>query len=202
MKRHIALAAAFAAVTAVGLAAQTASQTTEPAAGATKGQMVVYTGCIQSGAQSGSTAAAGSSAFILANPVVSASGSTSTSPTTTSPTTPPSATPPSSTPPTTAPPTSTPPSTTTPPTTSAPTPTEPPAATAGAVGTSGLSTVAGFRLVGGQPDTLKGLENQRVEIRGTFQSDMGASSAASDSAMRTLRVTSVRPVSGDCGAAK
>jgi hypothetical protein len=60
----------------------------------------------------------------------------------------------------------------------------------------------GIRL-SGQPDTLKGLENQRVEIRGTFQGDSSdAASASSSSAMRTLRITSIRPVSGDCGADK
>jgi hypothetical protein len=63
----------------------------------------------------------------------------------------------------------------------------------------------GIRL-SGQPDTLKGLENQRVEIRGTFQGDSAgaasSSSSSSSSAMRTLRITSIRPVSGDCGADK
>jgi hypothetical protein len=50
---------------------------------------------------------------------------------------------------------------------------------------------------------LKGLENQRVEIRGTFQGDStGAAASSSSSAMRTLRITSIRPVAGDCGAAK
>jgi len=52
----------------------------------------------------------------------------------------------------------------------------------------------------GQTDSLKGLENQRVELRGTFDDTASTTSAASDSAMRTLRITSIRPVPGDCGA--
>ena len=36
-------------------------------------------------------------------------------------------------------------------------------------GTSGTGSASGYLLSGGQADTLKGLQNQRVEIRGTFQ---------------------------------
>jgi hypothetical protein len=66
-----------------------------------------------------------------------------------------------------------------------------------------MSSAGSIRL-SGQPDTLKGLENQRVEIRGTFQGDSAgaAASSSSSSAMRTLRITSIRPVPGDCGAGK
>jgi hypothetical protein len=67
------------------------------------------------------------------------------------------------------------------------------------VGTSGAAATSGYRLMG-QTDSLKGLENQRVEIRGTFDDTASTTSAASDSAMRTLRITSIRPVPGDCGA--
>jgi len=69
-------------------------------------------------------------------------------------------------------------------------------------GTSGTASTAGY-LLSGQPDTLKGLQNQRVEIRGTFQETAGASTGSATStgaAMRTLRITSIRPVPGDCGA--
>jgi hypothetical protein len=59
-------------------------------------------------------------------------------------------------------------------------------------------------MLSGQADTLKGLENQRVEIRGTFQdsASSGATGTATTTgaAMRTLRITSIRPVPGDCGA--
>jgi hypothetical protein len=67
------------------------------------------------------------------------------------------------------------------------------------VGTSGAAQSSGYRLMG-QTDSLKGLENQRVEIRGTFDDATGAASAASSESMRTLRITSIRPVPGDCGA--
>jgi hypothetical protein len=55
-------------------------------------------------------------------------------------------------------------------------------------------------LTGGQSDTLRGLENQRVEIRGTFENGAGAASPASTSSMRSFRITSIRPIPGDCGA--
>jgi hypothetical protein len=77
--------------------------------------------------------------------------------------------------------------------------------TPGTAGTTGTTPPLGYRLVGGQPDTLASLQNQRVEIRGTFQNDSsspGAASSASASPMRALRITSIRPVPGDCGAAK
>jgi hypothetical protein len=65
-----------------------------------------------------------------------------------------------------------------------------------------MSSAGSIRL-SGSPDSLKGLENQRVEIRGTFEgASTGADSSSSSSAMRTLRITSIRPVSGDCGASK
>jgi hypothetical protein len=73
-------------------------------------------------------------------------------------------------------------------------------------GTTGTSSASGYLLSGGQADTLKGLQNQRVEIRGTFQDSAtsGASTAgaatSTGAAMRTLRITSIRPVPGDCGA--
>ena len=73
-------------------------------------------------------------------------------------------------------------------------------------GTSGTGSAAGYLLSGGEADTLKGLQNQRVEIRGTFQNSAtsGASTTGSTTstgaAMRTLRITSIRPVPGDCGA--
>jgi hypothetical protein len=71
--------------------------------------------------------------------------------------------------------------------------------TPGAAGTSGSTTATGYRLSGGQPDTLKGLQNQRVEIRGMFDTPNPAA-ASTASAMRTLRITSIRPIAGDCGA--
>jgi hypothetical protein len=67
------------------------------------------------------------------------------------------------------------------------------------VGTSGAAKSSGYLLVG-QIDSLKGLENQRVEIRGTFDDAPGAANAASTESMRPLRITSIRPVPGDCGA--
>jgi len=73
-------------------------------------------------------------------------------------------------------------------------------------GTSGTGSASGYLLSGGQADTLKGLQNQRVEIRGTFQDSTtsGASTTgaatSTGAAMRTLRITSIRPVPGDCGA--
>jgi len=105
------------------------------------------------------------------------------------------------------------------PSTSAPAPTTPPAqpaatlpstpgspqspqagmSTPGTAGTSGNTVPDGYRLTGGQPDTLKGLQNQRVEIRGMFDTPNPAA-ASSSPAMRTLRITSIRPIGGDCGA--
>lgn len=64
-------------------------------------------------------------------------------------------------------------------------------------GTSGAMAPSGFRL-SGQSETLSGLENQRVEIRGTFEANPSA--GASAQSMRTLRITSIRPIPGDCGA--
>ena len=72
-------------------------------------------------------------------------------------------------------------------------------------GTSGVSSAAGYLLIG-QPDTLRALQNQRVEIRGTFQdgaarvANTPGSAATAPAAMRTLRITSIQPVPGDCGA--
>lgn len=63
--------------------------------------------------------------------------------------------------------------------------------------------MSGYRLMGGQPDTLQSLQNQRVEIRGSFDDSSAAanpSATAAGSTMRTLRITSIRPVPGDCGA--
>jgi len=68
-----------------------------------------------------------------------------------------------------------------------------------------MSGVAGYVLTGGQADTLRGLQNQRVEIRGSFvdsaTSGASATGAATTTgaAMRTLRITSIQPVPGDCG---
>jgi len=65
-----------------------------------------------------------------------------------------------------------------------------------------MGSAAGY-LLSGQPETLKGLQNQRVEIRGTFQDTATPGTAApattAGAAMRTLRITSIRPVPGDCG---
>jgi len=61
--------------------------------------------------------------------------------------------------------------------------------------------MSGYRLMG-QTESLQGLQNQRVEIRGTFDQTAGAASPSNsaDAGMRTLRITSIRPVPGDCGA--
>jgi pilus assembly protein FimV len=202
MKRQVFFAGAIAAVLGVGAAAQEPQSGSASASSTQPGsaQIVTVTGCVQAGEQSASAAGAPSAApsFVLANPTMGSAGSSGTpgaagtsgtaSPSTTAPAT-------------------------TPPSTTSPAPTEPPASpstapqsaqagagAAGAVGTSGTS--AGIKL-SGQPDTLKGLENQRVEIRGTFQGDSaGAASSSSSSAMRTLRITSIRPLPGDCGAVK
>jgi len=70
-------------------------------------------------------------------------------------------------------------------------------------GTSGTGSAAGY-LLSGEADTLKSLQNQRVEIRGTLQgsatSGAAGSATSSGAAMRTLRITSIRSVPGDCGA--
>ena len=75
-----------------------------------------------------------------------------------------------------------------------------------AVGTSGSMQQNGFRLTGGEQTTLQQFVNQRVEIRGTFQDTTTGATAtrpAPDTTpmsqnMRTLRITSIRPVAGEC----
>ena len=55
--------------------------------------------------------------------------------------------------------------------------------------------------MGGEPDALKGFENRRVEILGTFDGPAGAAANSASGAagsMRGLRITSIRPVAGDC----
>ena len=71
--------------------------------------------------------------------------------------------------------------------------------TPGATGTSGSTLNAGYRLAGGETDTLKGLQNQRVEIRGMIELPKAAADSTAPP-MKTLRITSIRPVAGDCGA--
>jgi len=70
------------------------------------------------------------------------------------------------------------------------------------IGTAGVAG-SGLRLTGGEQTTLQQLMNRRVEIRGTFQNDPAAPAAAPSEAAgwmngRTLRITSIRPVDGEC----
>jgi hypothetical protein len=228
MKKQIAFAAAFAAsMTAVAIAqTPTSPRSATGSADIVTVTGCVTSGEV-TGSTGGSLGSTPS--FVLSNPTMGSAGSSGapgtmgapdpTSPPSTSPmTTPPSSTPPPTTappsstvppttaPPSTVPPTTAPPSTTTPPTTTSPTTagspqsSQPGMTTPGTAGTTGANAAAGYRLSGGQPDTLKGLQNQRVEIRGTFQNDPAGSSTSSASPMRTLRITSIRPVPGDCGA--
>jgi hypothetical protein len=57
------------------------------------------------------------------------------------------------------------------------------------MGTSGAASV-GFRLAGGEPDTLQQYINQRVEIRGTFQNEPSVASTTPgvQAPTRTLRI--------------
>jgi hypothetical protein len=50
-------------------------------------------------------------------------------------------------------------------------------------------------VTGGESESLQQYVNQRVEIQGSFQNEGGAGAGA---AGRTLKVTSVRPVPGNC----
>jgi hypothetical protein len=229
MKRQIAFAAALAASVAASAVMQAQTQQRAPATDAA--EIVTVTGCVQSGASPTTpTSTAGANAapsFILAHPVmgpatgpglggVPNTGNTTTAPgagttgvTSSTSTTSPNATPATPMPRATEPSTSA-PSTTTPPTQATATtpaapgsPVSPQAgmSTPGTAGTTGATPPASYRLAGGEPDTLKSLQNQRVEVRGMFDTPNPAA-APSGSSMRTLRITSIRPVAGDCGAAQ
>jgi hypothetical protein len=58
-----------------------------------------------------------------------------------------------------------------------------------------MSKAPSIRLTGGESESLQQYVNQRVEIQGSFQNEGGAGAAA---AGRTLKITSVRPVPGNC----